>query len=795
MIPAAPPPASADSDQQLQEVIVTAEFRPENLQQTPLAMTVVSGGTLTQDNMTRLTDVGAQIPNVLFAPGGPGDGKSVLAFIRGVGSGDYQYTVEPGVAVYIDDVLLSGQFGNELDLLDLDRVEVLRGPQGTLFGKNSIGGAILLSSRKPQGDDSGSLAVTLGDFSRREVRGFFDIPLIQDALSLRVSAASKQRDGYVDRLDFACVHPDLGGIVNPDAPYLLRPTTNSSDCKVGTEGGENVQSARAALRWHQTDALDVNLVFDWMNDHSEPGAQTLVTVDSSPQGALGAFNALVAIPLYGVPYDGRFIPASPYQSYDTFQNVLHVAPGAAPGQVTVTGITAVPASNSVETYGVSGSVDAQLSPGLQLKSITAYRGYSGVFSQDVSAAPISVAYQTNVLDHSQFTQELRLLGKVAAVLDWAAGVFYMDSYSLNRGPVTLTAFSWADPALDITQNDPSNIRDRAVFAQATWHVTRGLSLTAGARYTHEHKDYTFRHYSFDPGVPDLVPETPTQVNYGKTNGRVALDYQWTPQLMAYVSVSNAFRAGGFNGRPFNASQVVAFGPETLTAYEAGFKSELLEHRLRINVAAFLSHYKDLQLSVFETDAFGNPFSSTVNQGSAQITGTEIEIDAQPLPAVTLTASFGLNKYENKDLGTALNCNDVGNPIPTPAPNANCTVGGPNPGSPLPVLPERTASLAIQYLLRAPDGSSVTPHLDASFQSRTYFDPTGSPEAAVAGLVLLNGRLTWNVSHTPWQIALSGTNLTNRTYYFAKSDLRGVYGMVLGQVGPPRQWAASVERSF
>ena len=792
--------AATEPTDELQEVVVTAEFRPENLQQTPLALTVVSADTMTQNNMKTLSDIGSIAPNVALLPGGTTSGKSVLAFIRSVGTSDFNYSVEPGVAVYVDDVYLSGQFGNEFDLLDLDRVEVLRGPQGTLFGKNAIGGAIRLVSHKPEGDGTGFTELTLGDFSRREARALIDLPLAGKELALRLAAVSKQEDGYVDRLEFACVHPDLGGVVNPSAPYLLHSSRTGGRCKTGTSGGEDAQGLRARLRWHPSERLEVNLIADWTDDHSEPGAQTLLAVDNSPSGALnnpfGGFNAQVAIPIYGIPYDNRFVPKSIYQSYETFQPLLHVGPGASFLPATVKGITAIPAKNSATTYGVSTSLELQLTELLRLKSISAWRGYSGTFSQDVGGAPLSVAAQTNVLDHRQVSQEFQLTGhSFAGRLDWAAGLFYFDSHSLNRGPVTISAYSWLQADLDITQDDNSNIRDRAAFAETAWQLTSRLGLTLGARYTHEYKDYIFRHISFDPTVPSLVPYTPTQVHYGKTNGKAALEYRWSEHLMSYLSASNAFRAGGFNGRPFDASQVVSFGPETLTAYELGIKSEAFGQRLRANVAAFISRYTDLQLQVFELDATGNPFSATVNQGRARITGVEIEIEVRPMRGLWVTASFGLNKYENEALGTAINCEVVANPVSTPAPGANCTLNGPLPGAPLPLFPERTGNLAVQYTIPLRGGGSLTTHVEAMGQSRTYFDTVGSPEAAVAGRVLLNGRLTWTNRNGAWQVALAATNLTNRQYFLFKEDLRGVYGMLIGQPGPPRQWAVTVRRSF
>ena len=331
----AQPPSNDDSV--LEEVIVTAQFRHQNLQETPLAISVVDGASIQQRNMVRLPDIAKSVPNASFENGDSGAGKTAQVFIRGVGQGDYQYVVEPGVGVYIDDVYHSTQFGTVFDLLDLEGVEVLRGPQGTLFGKNSIGGAVRLISRKPQGDGSGLLELTVGDFGRHEVRGLLDVPLIDETLLLRVAGQWREKDGYVDQLDFACVHPDLGGIVNSDAPQLplLSPQRPSgSDCKLGSLGDERVKSARAALRWVPSDAITVDLVGDWTDDDSNAAAQSLIAVNtdaSDPSNVqyspFGGFNDNVAIPIYGIPYDERFLTGSQFSTFASLQNLVHVGPG------------------------------------------------------------------------------------------------------------------------------------------------------------------------------------------------------------------------------------------------------------------------------------------------------------------------------------------------------------------------------------------------------------------------------------------------------------------------------------
>jgi iron complex outermembrane receptor protein len=787
-------------DEGLEQIVVTAQRFEEPLQDVPISITALSAPMLDDRQIQTLTDLQKAVPNTLLVDGGSGSGKAATVFIRDIGQGDYQNTVEPGVAIYLDDEYLATLYGSMMDLLDLERVEVLRGPQGTLFGRNSIGGAIRLISKKPQGDDSGDIVVGVGNMGRRDFRASLDLPLVTGTVFLRLSASSRQRDGYVQQLSFACVHPDLGGVLVQSAPLLPQIAARAgagSGCQVGSLGGVNVQAARAALRWLPTESLTVDLVADGANDHSGAAVQTLLSINrntADPSNPLPAYNAIIAIPLYGIPYDRRFIPSGFYQSYASFSNLAHFGPS--PSGAVVTGITSSPAADGVRPWGVHSTIEWSIAPSLTLRSITSYRGYSGLFSDDTDTSPLNETFQENVLDHHQFTQEIQLHGEpFDGRLDWTTGLFYFTDYNLNRGPVILSALSVFDPQLDFNQNDAATSRDDAAYAQSVWHALPALALTAGIRYTRESKSYTFDHSSFDPEIPSLVPPTRKDVAYSRTDWRGALDYAWTERFNTYLSVTTGFRGGGFNGRPFNVTEVTSFLPETLLSYEVGLKGEWLDHRLRVNAAAFLSDYRQLQLSILTIDGMGMGYSAPVNVGHAQITGGEFELEARPWSDLTLSAALGVNRFVYKNLGAAVNCNDVAHPLSTPAPGANCTIDGPSLGTPPPSFPQTTAGINGAYTLHLPGGATLTSNLGASFQSALSDDANGNQAGHIASRTLVDGRLRWLSAHGAWSASLLVTNLLNKEYQLGVRDLSELWGMVLGQPGPPREWALELGYAF
>ena len=278
-------PAGADS--LLQEVVVTAQFRRQNLQDTPIAITAVNAALLAQRNQTELVDVTNQAPNVVLKETGGAFGPGMSAYIRGIGQGDFNPALEPGVGIYVDDVYYPSLTGANFDLLDLDRVEILRGPQGTLAGRNSEGGAIRLYSVKPQDDNSGDVRATYGSRNLVEFRGVANYALIKDTLFIRVSGVSKRQDGYLTRVDYGCSHPDN--------PYGIPNMAQQGNCVMGHEGGKNYAAGRLALRWLASDSLEVNLATDITDDNSEVAAKTLIaTVPSQyPQPGARALGTAV----------------------------------------------------------------------------------------------------------------------------------------------------------------------------------------------------------------------------------------------------------------------------------------------------------------------------------------------------------------------------------------------------------------------------------------------------------------------------------------------------------------------
>ena len=294
----------------LEEIVVTARYREENLQQTPLAITAMSADTLTERGVTDVEDVGAMIPNAYFRP----NGGTPIVGLRGKINSETLSFSKPTVAVYTDGVYWARQAGMNFTLFDLERVEVLRGPQGTLFGKNALGGAVNLISKAPQGDNSGYVEAAYGNYNSVEIKGALDIAL-KDNVFLRVTAMSEERDGYIDVLDFACQMfkegtPQLAGygdgivgmqltgtsnaylaaggrVVNQYTPILgvagsaadnafafpmqvdNDKLTRKGNCKIGTQRGKDVQGVRAALRWQPTDKLDVTFTADIVDDNSE----------------------------------------------------------------------------------------------------------------------------------------------------------------------------------------------------------------------------------------------------------------------------------------------------------------------------------------------------------------------------------------------------------------------------------------------------------------------------------------------------------------------------------------------
>lgn len=788
---AAAPATAPAAEQGLGEVVVTAQFRQTQLQKTPLSISAISSQTLIARGETNVTDIAATVPNTVIAPLGAGWGATMAAYVRGIGLGDNILSFEPGVPIYIDDVYNGRPQAAIFDLLDLDRVEVLRGPQGTLFGKNALGGAVRLISKEPTGDGSGFFEAGYGSYNRINLRGAYDMTIVPDKLFLRVSGSSKHADGYMNILDYVCVNGagSLGTLKSAGG-------TPADGCVVGHEGSEGVDSGRAALRWIAAPNLEVNVIGDLTVQREEAPADKYTAITNV--GFESLWNG-VSQSLYGpgVIYDGRFVTTNPYTTYGEF------------GTNPVDGRT-TPNENNMNHWGVSGTVDWDIDPMIHLKSVTAYRDWWNTFGR-TDASPLGNSATFDDTTHNQWTEELQLTG-TAGRLDWADGFFYYHADDANTGYDALLPGAFYDHNLDDTQTT----KDWAIFTHGVYHLTDQLTVTGGVRYTSDEKDAIVRVMNLPSSPLDFT--TPVNVKATRWSPTAEIAYQATPELMGYFEYSTGFRGGGFSPRPSDAVQATAFGPEDVTNYELGFKSQWFDNRVRLNADVFYMLDDGQQNYKNDIDSLGNAWFHEVNAGNSINEGVEVELQARPIKGLQIDSDVGYLHYRlqsNAAQRTVLLCTTFsdGSACPqTRAPTWNFSVG-------------------VQYAFDMGHAGSLTPRLDLQGTSRIYFATfndtcsvavapgTPCPASAIVappppstllstaasgvpgaidyqpGYMLLNGRITWRAPDDKWSVALSASNLTDKVYFYGKLALYGLLGREQGNIAPPRQWLVTVHRDF
>jgi iron complex outermembrane receptor protein len=752
----------------LQEVVVTAQFRQQNLQQTPIAITAVNAAMLEARNQTDISQVAAQAPNVTLTQNGAAFGSSMVAFIRGVGQTDFNLALEPGVGIYVNDVYYATLTGSMLDLLDLDRVEVLRGPQGTLAGKNSIGGAIKLFSKEPKGDGTGYVELTRGSYNRMDARGAADFR-ITDNLFVRASFASKHHEGYVKDLDYGCIYPSSNV-----------PQRNVGNlCVTGTEGSQAFDAGRVALRWLASDNLEFNVSGDATDDQSSVQANTLVKIGGGALGGLTYIKGKNGAPVTFGSLASTLIPTDPYTSYASYT----VAAGSlipAFGPDPYSPVT-VPPINHFNTYGVSADMKWTISDNMNLTAITAYRDYSNQFAENTDASPIGVQVLLQKQVHHQFTGEARLNGKEGPV-DYTAGVFYLDQ---GGGLNARVGLPWV--GFDFIHGpDKTPASTKAVFGNASWHITDEFTLDGGVRYSDEKKDYIYHRHNADnttvtnPGYNSLVAGldgSEAHFSGTRTDYRLALNYQISPDMMVYVQTATGYKGGGVNPRPFIPPQTLPFNPETLTGYEAGFKSSLFDRTLRFNLAAFYNNYKDIQLTLSQClGIVGLPCALPSNVGSAHVKGLEMEFEAHPTDGLEIDGSASVMSFEYttiSDPSTFITKSMI-----------------------TPYTPKRKASLGIQYEFGAGDRGTVTPRFDVAYQSSYFTAPINDPAYnQIDSRTTANARLTWKDKEDLWSLAFLVNNLTDKLYYTTYFDNHTSVGYVSGQPAMPRNYALTLKRNF
>ncbi|HTE42692.1 MAG TPA: TonB-dependent receptor [Steroidobacteraceae bacterium] len=734
----------------LEEIVVTARKREENLQEAPVAVSAFSGETLRQQGIVDLRGIANATPNMQFSYGGNGSGGGNFAqiFIRGIGQPDFIITKDPGVGIYVDGVYLARAPGSVLEMLDVERIEVLRGPQGTLFGKNTEGGAVLVTTKKPASETGVTAEIKAGAFHRRDVSASLNLPLSGDTLALRVSALSRTQDGYYRHL------LSLDDVRTPGQIAASNSSNNTGDI--------NRQSGRATLLWTPSDTFSLTLSGDATKERQTAADYQLIAVPRAANGTLAAnvvaYNTSVGNPA-GLPYDERWISTEPWTTYSTS-----------------------PGHNNSDIWGVSATMDWDLNT-VALKSITAFRDLFVQTRVDADGTPADIVASGGTdIGQRQFSEELQISG--AAFDDkfnWIAGLWYFDEKAKDRqvsrqyvGLYQVTGLV----AHDITRDSYRWIEGTsyAGFLHGSYAFTPAWSVEAGLRYSKESKDFTF--YQFRPlrGISDFPLTTRTN-DWNVVTPKVSVQYKPVDGLMIYADYTTGFKAGGFNGRPGNSSLGIAtFNEENVKTTELGAKSEFFGNRLRINATAFFSDYTDIQI----TRLLPNGDRSDDNAGDGEVKGAELEIAAMPLEGLTLAAALGFTDFEYTSLkpGVAFGCM-------AGADYSNCT---------LPFNPGFTSNFSASYRIPMGDMGGLTLRGDVTHSDRYFVEIDNVSVVGQDAYDSIDARMAWNSSDDKWELALGGTNLTNEAIVANGVNATANNSRIV-TYKPPRQWYAGVRVNF
>ncbi len=791
----------------LQEVVVTAQFRSESAQQTPLAITAINANTLAERGQTSLSQVTADAPSVNLMADETAFGPTMAAFIRGIGQYDLDPALEPGVGIYIDDVYFGTTTGTLLDLLDLDRVEVLRGPQGTLAGMNSEGGAVKLFSKPPNGTPSVTFDALYGSRNHVELRGSANFALIPDKLFIRLSGVGNHQDGYVNVYDFGCANPSFTATATNGVTgtYSVAPifNTHAGSCLLGQEGGKGYSAGRVFLRWAVNDNVTNDIIGDLTNQDQENPATTLLfagpggPTNTCTPGAASCVENITIPTTSGalLPYDSSKVPAmipqSPFASYASFcmpaiTNSITI-PNFVPG---VTGSNANQPGycgqdrQLLKSWGVSDSLNWQINDSMSVRNIVAQRGYSSSWWEDNDASPWPVGLGGEWLEHHQFSEELRFNGKFGSLMDFTLGGYYFRELSVYgthqdlwyaTSGVVIPGYGPLVGFLNFLGEDPILAHDKAGYLHTVWHLTPKLDFTAGVRFTSQDKDYTYTRLNpqgTTGGSATLVSALNGVTGTYAANRwdyRADFDYHFTDQLMGYAQVSTGFKGGGVNPRPFYAAQAIHFNPETLTNYEAGVKTTWLDNRLRLNLDGYFAQYRDIQETLLTCAgvggipaALGTPCALPYNAGTAHEKGVEFETEGR-FGGLEFDGSLSYLDFQYVDL--------VGlDPATGFSPVTGLTLGMVTP-----LTSKWQGNLGMQYTLPIGNAGSLTARIDGNTRSGFYTNAVNAPTNRVGGYTLYNARLTWEPPQGNWQVAAQLLNLTDKFYYLNVFDLTAVGG--------------------
>ncbi len=761
-IAAGAPWASAQATEEgVEEIIVTARKKEENLQTTPIAVTAVGAADLDARGVATLQSVGAIAPNVHFTANQPTSGLpgATSVFIRGIGQRDFTINIDPAVGVYFDGVYIGRSIGALLDLVEVDRIEVLRGPQNTLFGRNTIGGAINVVSKAPQNEFGGSVRIGAGDEGYFQASANMSIPL-SERVRTSIGVYQRQQDGYVDALQY------------------------NGALKLGDD---NVWGARGALAIDLTDRISVDLSLDYADTKTAPAPVVPIKINTLfPVGTVGTgpFNSFFnnSLALTGDAgcrttsgqatnpkcYGPVWLPASRFATNAVFANER--------------GVKVTP-ENTLETMGAALTVSAQ-TPFGQLKSITAQRSFDALTYNDVDFSPF-VLFANNHPEYSQeqFSQEFQLVGTTANDrLDYVVGLYHFHETGLERiYNQIITAFNATTNPGALAQDISRTIDNtsQAIYAQATYKLTDDLSVTGGLRYTESEKIFTLKNI-----LPTGAVDGPYRgvKSVSKTTPLITLGYEVTPDTYAYATYSKGFRDGGFAARFIGAlpRDLPSYNPEFVDSFEIGLKNVLFDRRLRLNLAAFNTDYRDLQVDATVPPELQISQQSTIlNLAQATIKGVEAEFDARPTEWLRIDGAIGyLDAQLDEVRGGRLL-------------SGAFTI---TTRSKLPMVAEWTGNVGVTVSPRVGKIGRVFARVDFAYESDKMSGIENNPEILLDGRTITNASLRFVPEQGNWEAGLNVRNLTDEEYFYQKINIQAL-NSTFGSIARPRTVFATLKYHF
>ena len=765
------------------EVVVTARKRAEYSQSVPIPISALNEEQLEIRNIVELTDIEKLAPNLSIQASSVNSGV-LEVYMRGIGQANWAIPHDPKIGLYTDGVYAARPQGGLVDLYDLQRVEVLRGPQGTLFGKNTTAGLINIITNQPTQETEGKIRLGAGSDSHQLIEGMFNTPL-SDSLAFRFSFLTKETDGYI-----------INSITGND------------------RGNEDTTSFRAQLKY-DTDAYSANLAFSRF-DQDERAALGSCRFTGPENGALsGGLGAVANI--FGI-YDAlkeNCRSTTKDVSLDTSPNENNTAEK---DSITLTQIfeTEVGTIESISNYS---ELDA----------------FNGTWGWVMGNGPgvNFLEIHDDTMTHEQWSQELRLSGSTEN-MDWVVGLYAFEEdgeatidVPLFRGvnpspllPPALAAVALQTKLLGSeTQGSITNMQNQAVFFEGTYGLSDNLDLTIGARYTEDEREYTRSSELYEdasaigmPGTFNLFYACPTMVTnafgfatsdrctrtveYSETTPRAILSYQQTDDVLFYASYSKGYSSGGFNGDV----AMRRFLPETSDNYEFGMKGEFFDNRLRVNATAFSTTYENQQVTVGRI-VNGTPIADLVNAQEATLEGMEFEILAQLSDSLVLTAMLATfeGEYDEfiiEDNTTVTNADGSLSTLVVERDITDTGFGGNDD--------RLTWDVSLIHTYDLGDGSDIQSTIGISYHDEENYTLEDVPSSVADDYELVDARITWNLADGQTSISLWGTNLTDEDYVNNMLSQSGdieiggtnfSLGMTADYWGEPRRYGVEFRRNF